>query len=387
MTKSTPIIIFSTALAIFAMFFGAGNVVFPLLLGKLSGDQNRFAIAGLLITSIGGPLIGLFGSILFEGNFKEFFFRVGKVGGYILMIVSAAILGPLAVMPRCMIVAYAALQPFFPVLPLWGFSIIATLVALLLLFKRSSLLSILGYVLSPILITLLVMVIVKGMISPSQFVHVESTPMAMFTLGLFTGYDTMDLIASIFFSVSIWHLLRAKLHDRHAAGSRKVIHITIASGAISGVLLGLIYVGLSHVTAKHIPLLQNVQDQDLLVSLSSKILGPGFSAVANCAVALACLTTIMGLAITFSEIFRKDFFAGKIPHKWTVVIIMVITGLFSNLGFSTIMSLIHPIVTIFYPSIIVLTLCNIAYKMWGWRSVRIPVAAAFLCTLIFGKWG
>lgn len=377
----SPLLVFSTAFAIFAMFFGAGNVVFPLLLGKLSGDQNGYATIGLLLTSIGGPLIGLFGSILFKGDFKAFFLRTGALGGFILMIISAALLGPIAVMPRCMIVAYAALKPFLFGLPLWGFSLIATVILLLLLLKRTKILTILGSVLSPILIVLLVAIIIRGIVLPGEQVHVEAPQLKMFSLGLLTGYDTMDLIASIFFSVSIWHLLRARLHDK----PKKVISLTIISGAIAGVLLGLIYVGLSHVTAKNIPLLAGVENQDLLVALSHHLLGNTFGAIANCAVALACFTTIMGLAVTFAEIFRKDFFVGKLSHTWTIVIIMGITALFSNLGFNTIMGIIHPIVALFYPAIIVLTLCNIANKLWGWRPVKIPVAATFIMTLIFGQ--
>ena len=127
---------FSFALAIFSLFFGAGNVVFPLLLGTLSGDQNIYATAGLLITSIGGPLIGLFGSILFEGHFKSFYERAGPLLGYFFIIITTALLGPFAVMPRCVVVAYAAVHPFFPSLSLPFFSLISAALVLFLTLKK-----------------------------------------------------------------------------------------------------------------------------------------------------------------------------------------------------------------------------------------------------------
>ena len=376
-------VIFSSALAIFAMFFGAGNVVFPLVLGQQTGDMSGYAIAGLLVTAIGGPIVGLCGATLFEGNFKDFFGRCGKIGGFILMAVSSILLGPLAVMPRCVAVSHAALLPFFPHMSLLVFSIIAAIVTLVCIYKRSQILPILGYVLSPILIILLIAIIVKGAMSPALVTHFDMVPTAAFVKGLMTGYDTMDLIASIFFAITVWHLLRTKLHAEHMADKKRVIKITIFSGLIAGLLLGAIYVGLCGITANQIPLLQAIEPQNLLSTLSYQILGPIWGALANWAIALACLTTVMSLAVTFSEIFRKDFFFGKLSHEITVVIIMIITAIFSNLGFKTIMAIIHPVVALFYPAIIMLTLCNIAHRLWGFKSVKIPVAATFIATLIF----
>ena len=376
-------VVFSSALAIFAMFFGAGNVVFPLLLGKETGSMSGYAILGLLLTAIGGPLIGLCGATLFEGKFKEFFGRSGKIGGYILMAVSSILLGPLAVMPRCVAVSHAALLPFFPSMSMWLFSLIAAVVSVACIYKRSKVLPILGYVLSPILIVLLIAIIVKGALTPSLPTMVDLSAGKAFVQGLTTGYDTMDLIASIFFAVSIWHLLRTRLHVDHLSDKKRVIKITLLSGLIAGLLLGAIYVGLCAITANQIPLLEAIEPQNLLTHLSYQILGPHWGALANWAIALACITTIMSLATTFSEIFRKDFFFGKLSHFWTVTIIMAITALFSNLGFKAIMAFIHPIVALFYPAIIVLTLCNIAHKLWGFKPVKIPVAATFFATLIF----
>lgn len=103
------------------MFFGSGNVVFPLLLGQMAGEKIPWALIGLIITAVGAPLLGLLGSVLFEGDCKKFFYRIGIIPGYIVVILLLALLGPIGVMPRCFIVAYGAIVPYFPDLSLWLF--------------------------------------------------------------------------------------------------------------------------------------------------------------------------------------------------------------------------------------------------------------------------
>ncbi|MBS0286342.1 MAG: branched-chain amino acid transport system II carrier protein, partial [Proteobacteria bacterium] len=161
-------IAWSTGIAIFSMFFGSGNVVFPLLLGTLTGDHITWALIGLTITAVGAPLLGLLGSVLFEGDCKQFFYRIGAVPGYLVVIFLLALLGPVGVMPRCFIVSYGAVQPYFPGLSLPVFSAIAGLITLLMLAKRNFILPILGFFLSPLLILTLLIIIVVSFIQPGK---------------------------------------------------------------------------------------------------------------------------------------------------------------------------------------------------------------------------
>ena len=93
-------VILSTGFAMFSMFFGAGNVVFPLDLGRTAGHMNFYAIAGLLITAVGVPFTGLLTMFLFEGNYTKFFERIGKVPGFVLAAFIMALIGPFYAMPR-----------------------------------------------------------------------------------------------------------------------------------------------------------------------------------------------------------------------------------------------------------------------------------------------
>src|ERR1700722_11983722 len=91
----------SLGLAMFSMFFGAGNVIFPLALGQFAGDKNLYAILGLILTAALIPAAGVFAMILFEGNYKNFFGRLGKVPGFLLAFTTISLLGPLGSTPRC----------------------------------------------------------------------------------------------------------------------------------------------------------------------------------------------------------------------------------------------------------------------------------------------
>src|SRR3984893_3016927 len=91
----------ATGLVMFTMFFGAGNVVFPLALGQYAQDKNFYAILGLLITAVGVPFLGLIAMTLFNGDYKSFFDRIGKIPGFIVAAVILGLIGPFGAIPRC----------------------------------------------------------------------------------------------------------------------------------------------------------------------------------------------------------------------------------------------------------------------------------------------
>ena len=114
MSKSSSFSLISLAVAIFSMFFGAGNAIFPLILGKNTQDLCGIASLGLFCTGILGPILGLATASLYQGKIKDFFYGAGKWLGGFLMIITLALLGPFAVLPRCLTVAHAAFSQLIP---------------------------------------------------------------------------------------------------------------------------------------------------------------------------------------------------------------------------------------------------------------------------------
>src|ERR1700722_13643393 len=105
---------FTIGLAMFSMFFGAGNVIFPLAVGQYAGDKNFYAMSGLILTAAIMPIIGVIAMILFDGNYRQFFGRLGKVPGFLLALIIISLLGPLGSTPRCIALSYTTLKSSFP---------------------------------------------------------------------------------------------------------------------------------------------------------------------------------------------------------------------------------------------------------------------------------
>src|SRR5690554_429928 len=102
--------ILAAGLALFSMFFGAGDLIWPLILGGSAGDRNFFAMLGLLITGVSLPLLGLLAMMLFQGDYRAFFYQTGRIPGAILIFIIQAILGPLGSLPRLITLSYATLK-------------------------------------------------------------------------------------------------------------------------------------------------------------------------------------------------------------------------------------------------------------------------------------
>src|ERR1700730_16757905 len=102
----------ATGLAMFSMFFGAGNIVFPLALGQIAQDKNFYAILGMLITAVGVPFLGLIAMTLFDGDYKRFFGRIGKVPGFIVAACIMGLIGPFGAIPRCIALSYSTAKMF-----------------------------------------------------------------------------------------------------------------------------------------------------------------------------------------------------------------------------------------------------------------------------------
>jgi len=161
------------------MFFGAGNIIFPLIMGQTVESGLIWALIGLILTAVIIPFSGLLSITLFEGNYENFFNRIGRVPGLIVIILLLCMIGPFGAIPRCITLTYSTLKLYFSSLHLLTFSISSALLVFLCSWKKNRILDLIGYVLSPLLILFLLTIIVKGLFfsSPemiegnSQIVH------------------------------------------------------------------------------------------------------------------------------------------------------------------------------------------------------------------------
>jgi len=374
-------VIIATGLAMFSMFFGAGNVVFPLALGQIAQDQNFYAILGMLITAVGVPFVGLMAMMLFDGDYDAFFARIGKLPGFLVVLFIMGLIGPFGAIPRCIALSYSTAKIFLPdVFSLPVFSIISCMVIWLFTIKRNSIIDTLGYVLTPLLIGSLAIIIVKGVFTAPSAPETDHGVLMIFLKGLRDGYQTMDLLGAFFFSSVIIECLRDGMDYKNVSHHRlmKTIFKSVMIGAF---LLSITYIGFSYVAAFHSETLEGIPSDELISLVAIHILGPNAAIVACLAVVLACLTTAIALTAVFAEFIHKDIAFDKINYNSSLILTLIAAFLVSTLDFKGIVGLLAPILQICYPALLVLSLLNIFYKLYDFKPVKAPVLITLILSI------
>lgn len=349
--------LYATGLAIFAMFFGAGNIIFPLALGHLALDQTPYGMAGLLITAVLLPFAGLLTMFLYNGDVRAFFGRLGRLPGLALAFLIIALLGPLGSTPRCIALAYSTFKLSFPETSLPLFSAISCLSIFLLSYKKSRLLDILGYLLTPLLLFLLALIVALGVIyAPSSTQIASHTRSDMFWHGLTEGYNTMDLLAAIFFAPIIIAFIQQKTTTLNSQDKLKFI---LKASGIGAALLSIVYLGFSFIAFSHASEMPGVPADQLLAALALKVLGPQAGLVVCLTVVLACLTTAIALITAFTEFTKKEMFNDKLGYLPVLIGSLALTFCISIFEFQGISQFLSPILEICYPILIALTAFNL----------------------------
>lgn len=361
-------------LAMFSMFFGAGNVIFPLAVGQYAGDKSFIAMAGLIISAVMIPFAGMIAMILFNGDYKRFFGRLGWTPGFLLALMIMTLLGPLGSTPRCIALSYSTLKLLFPSLSSILFSLGACLFILLFTIRKNRWMSLLGYVLTPMLLTALAIIIVKGLMSTPDIQEVAYSDWSIFLHGFQEGYKTMDLLASFFFSSAILvGLKKEKGEGTDNSTTKQALYASV----IGATLLAITYVGFSLVASYHSNYLGISEQEDLLGAITLRIIGPSAGLLVCITVVLACLTTAIALSSVFAEFLQNGVFNGKVSYEVALVGSLIVTFFVSTFEFSGISAFLTPILQICYPGLIVLTFINIAYSLKKVQPVRIPVFLTF----------
>lgn len=380
MKDSQRTTIWTIGLAIFSMLFGAGNIIYPIKCGVVTGSQNYLGIAGFILTGVILPILGLITMILFDGNYKKFFHRLGTIPGNIAILYCMLILGPLIAMPRCITVPFEMLKPFMPGVTLPIFSISFAFITFLMTYKESKILSLLGNIISPLLLGSLAIIAGKGLWQAQQVTTQTMPSITIFIEQLTHGFQTLDLLGGLFFAYIVLRILQSE--KKSAATTTKDLAImSLKSGLIAGILLMLVYIAFSYLGAYYGHLVttdMNGAEQFRIISLH--ILNKESVFIIMLAVLMACLSTITALAAVFAEYLHHDLFHKKISYINCLIITMTLTTIISNFGLSNILYYSMPIILIGYPIITALTICNLLYILFGMRYVTIPVAITAVVT-------
>lgn len=347
-------------LAMFSMFFGAGNIIFPLAIGHYAQDKTLFAIIGLLITAVAIPFTGLIAIVLFDGSYKKFFSSLGKIPGFLMALCIITLLGPLGSTPRCIALAYSTFKMAAVDISPFLFNAIACGIIFIFAYQKKRIMDWLGYFLTPLLLVSLAYIIFKGLLTGDSMQGSEKDSFAIFLHGLKEGYNTMDLLAAFFFSSMIVASLKETLKKDQ---SSSLLGAAIQATLIGASLLALTYVGFSYVASYHSQELDIQGIDQLLGAITLKVMGPMAGIWVCMAIALTCLTTAIALSNVFAEYVRKELFMEKISYPVALSGTLILTFIVANLEFTGISAFLGPILEVCYPILIALTLYNLVQAL------------------------
>lgn len=342
--------IFVIGFALFSMFFGAGNVVFPPFLGMSAGQSWLTGLVCYYIADIGLAVLAML-SMFKRGGVSAILSPAGKIPATILMCATVLCIGPMLAIPRTAAMTFeTSVEPLIPSVGSVAFSIAFFVLVFLCSVKESAVVDIVGKVMTPLLLIGLLVLMIKGVIDPlgeiNPIPHAENVAGD----GIKAGYQTMDVLATLVFG----GLILKSAHEKGYTEEKERGSIAIKSGLVAGVILLIVYTGLTHLGAT----VSSVYDlsigrSSLMLAIVEGLMGQKGTILYALVVALACITTAIGLVSSCAEYFA-DLFKEKISYGVLVFIICLFSAIVSNVGLDMLISIAAPVLDVVYPPILVL---------------------------------
>lgn len=343
--------------AMFSMFFGSGNLVFPLMVGVESQGQFHVASVGLLITGVAVPFLGLLGMLYYSGNRHLFFKALGGPVAFVLTFAMLGLLGPFAVVPRCTIVAHGGIALIAPEFTPALFNALFLLGTTVLAWKKTRIIEIIGTFLTPWLLGGIIAIIIAGIAFGPDILPSSLTPKEAFKTGLSQGYQTMDLLAAFFFSATTVAFIAGALISHE--DKKHLERLSVTACMIGAFLLTIVYIGFVTLGAKFSPVLQGVSPEKLLVIVAQQSLGEYALPMAAVIIGLACLTTAAILTSLFADFLHSDILQQKISRPLALIFTVVLAYVLSLVGFATLAGWIVMVLQVAYPALIVFSIVSI----------------------------
>ncbi len=378
---------FASCLAIgsmlFGLFFGAGNLIFPVYMGQLSGSQVLMASAGFIITAVGLPFLGIVAmGISGSGGLFDLASRVHPYYAYGFTVLLYLTIGPMFALPRLGTVSFEmGLSPYIPSqlkeVALGIFTICFFGAALLFALKPSKILVWVGKRLNPLFLVFLSFLIIASIVSPMGLyvqspVH-EVYAASAFFKGVTEGYNTMDALAALAFGI----IVVQNIKGLGVQGPKAIALGTIQSGIVSILLMCVIYVSLALMGATSAGIMEPAENGGIaLAQIANYYFGGLGSILLAVIVTLACLKTAIGLIAACSETFQQ-MFPRSLSYRAYVIIFTIVSCLVANIGLTQLIALSIPVLMFLYPLAIVLILLALLSPLFKNRACVYVSATAF----------
>lgn len=378
----TSLVVIGTML--FALFFGAGNLIFPAQLGQEAGTNFWPAVIGFLITGVGLPFLGIL-AIGFSGsaNLQDLASRIHPL--YAILFTSALYLtiGPFFAAPRTGAVAFdIGIVPFLngadPLIPRYIFTALFFGITIWLSLNPQKIADRVGKFLSPAIIVLLLVLLAVALFSPMGSFQAPSSNYlsGAFGKGFTEGYNTMDALASLVFGIIVITIVRSM----GVQSKKGIVAATFKTGIVAAGFLGILYVGIAFLGASSVGSL-GVLDSGgaVLTSVATHYFGQAGLVLLGVVILLACLTTSIGLMTACGEYFHT--LVPSISYKVIVVTFTVFCFIVSNIGLTNIITYSIPVLLFLYPLAITLMLLTFLSPLFGHARI-VYVAVTIVAMLI-----
>ena len=349
---------FVSGFALFAMFFGAGNLIFPPYLGKTGGQDW---ILGFLCFFLVEALscVGIYATIHGGGSTQSMDKSIGAKPGVILNTAAILCTGVFIAPPRTAATTYEmGIRPLFDGIGLLPFSILFFAIVVVLTIRPSRVVEIIGKFLTPALIVGILILIVVGIVNPIGEIA-PSTSSNIVQDGVLAGYQAMDILSVAGFAIIIQNSMVQSGWKTWEEQRPQVA----GSAGVAALLLAVVYGGLTYLGASTGSAFGNGLDQAaLIVAITQELLGQAGVVILAVVVALACLTTAIGLFGATASYFER-MTRGHLPYRAGILILAVIGCAICNLGLSAIIALGSPVLSVICPPFMT-TVVLLAFQSW-----------------------
>lgn len=342
-------------LTIFGMFFGAGNLIFPSFMGKLSGYNSLKAIIFFSITAVVFPMLGVIVAVYTDG-LENLTKKVDRVFMYMYPIAIYLSIGPGLAIPRAGSTPYSiGIEPFIPEYYVNTTRLIYTIIFFTLVYlislKPSKLVESLGKYLTPLLIFLIIFMYL-GLLIKGKFN--VSAPLGQFAInpyakGFLEGYNTMDALASLVFGTVVLNVFKIKKIEN----KKSILTYVVKASIIAGFLIIIIYTMLTYIGASSFNIFPNTQNgAEVLSLMTAEIFGKYGVILLTLIFIVACLSVSIGLTIAISNYFVNTI--GIFQYREWSLIFTLISLYLANKGLTDILRISIPILLTLYPVTLVL---------------------------------
>lgn len=356
---------------LFGMFFGAGNLIFPIQLGQLSGTSFWAALIGFLVTAIGLPFLGILAIGLSGSNsLRDLANRVHPVFGVTFAMALYLTIGPFFAIPRTATVPFTVgFEPFIAAdqvtLFLALFSLVFFAIVYYFSLNPAKIMDIIGKYLTPAFLVFLFVLIIISIVKPmGAFQSPTGTYVdAAFMTGFKEGYNTMDALASLAFGIIVINAIkRAGITEK-----KDIAKATWKAGIFAMALMTLIYGLITYMGASSVDVIGNFDNGGLIFAAVAEHYFGSFGAILlGFIIVLACLKTSIGLITACSEFFHDVF--PKVSYKWFVFILCAVSFAIANVGLTNIIKFAVPVLMFLYPLAIVLIVLALTASLFKNRQ-------------------